>query len=82
MNSREQKLQMLCLNPDIAIQLMEDFIHRDGGLGLKNKRQEVRDELADLLADFCNLILPDSYKQLKKEFAYYLNLKTIFNLKI
>jgi hypothetical protein len=81
MKTREQKLQILCLNPHIAIELMSLIINKDGRIGLIDKRQEVRDELVDLLRDFSNLILPDSYKPLKKEFVNYLNLKVIFNLK-
>lgn len=75
--TREQQLQFLCLHPNIAIELIEDFIQTDGAK-IESKRPKIREDLAYLLLEFCNLILPPSYAPLTKEFRRFLIIKQIF----
>jgi hypothetical protein len=78
--TREQKLQLLCLKPNVAIDMMKDFI-LTGGSHIPCNRPEVRYELALLLMDFSNLILTKNYDGLRKEFIHFVMLKLMFNKK-
>ena len=79
MMTKEQQLQILSLNPGIVVRLIEDFVYDDGAM-LMHKRPQIRKELAYLLVDVANLVLPNELMDLKKKYVRELNVRIIFNL--
>lgn len=76
---KQQQLQVLSLNPGIAVRYIKGFVYDDGAMPM-HKRPEIRKELAFLLVDATNLFLPDEQMYLNKKLVRDLNVKIIFNL--
>jgi predicted phage tail protein len=81
MMTREQKLQLICLNPEIALQWMEEIASNMRFENMQDKRQEVKEELVELLNDFVKLGIVPTEKALVKKFNQGLVFSALFKLK-